>query len=122
SAVAAIVILGVEDPRSKRKARFWIALLLGIISTAFVAIGPLIWPALILDAWLVRIRTKHLVILTATALFIVAAYSIGYTMPNDMGMGATGALRHSIQAICVVDLVLGGPISIYSLLLGILGG
>src|SRR6185436_12153740 len=65
SAVAAIVLLGTEvDPRLKFKARFWIALLLGIIATAFVAIGPLIWPILILEAWLVRVRTKDLAILT----------------------------------------------------------
>ncbi len=88
SAVAAIAILGAEiDPRLKSKARFWIALLLGIISTTFVAIGLLVWPILILEAWLIRTPTKYLAILTAFAVVIVVAYSIGYTRPNDMGMG-----------------------------------
>jgi hypothetical protein len=121
SAVAAIVILGTEIVLFKLEARFAIALLLGIMSTTFVAIGPLIWPILIIEAWLIGARPKYLVILTALAALIIVAYSIGYTRPA-MGMGVAGAGRHPIQAAGVAAFVLGGPISIYAPLLGVAAG
>ena len=122
SAVSAIVILGTEiDPRLNFKARFRIAVLLAVISTGFVAIGPLIWPILILEAWLVRTPPKPLAILTALSAIIIAVYSIGYTRP-EMGMGLAGVIRHPIQAVAVTAFVLGGPISIYAPWLGIVAG
>jgi len=116
SALAAIAIMG-----SRLRPRFWVSILLGMISSACLAIGPLVWPVLILEAWLARAGVKYLAVLTAISGIVITGYSIGYTRPN-MGMGIAGMLHHPLDALCVVTLLLGGPLSFYSRALGMAAG
>jgi len=88
---------------------------LGLVSCACLAVGPLVWPILI-----VRNRSRAL-LYAAIGVVIAVAYAIHYTRP-EMGMGIAGVLRHPIQAFEVVALVLGGPASLYSRALGIATG
>lgn len=123
AAVAAVVVLGAAiDPRFKFRTRFWIAVLLGVLSTGFVAIGLAVWPVLMLEAWLARAPRKYLVMLAALAALLVLAYAIGYNRIPEMGMGVGGVMRHPLQAFCVIAFVLGGPISLYSPWLGVVAG
>jgi len=123
AALAAIVVLGAAiDPRFKFRTRFWIAVLLGVLSTGFVAIGLAVWPLLMLEAWLARAPRKYLVFLGALTALLVLAYAIGYNRIPEMGMGVGGVVRHPLQAFCVIAFVLGGPISLYSPWLGVMAG
>lgn len=122
AALAAIAVMGMTlDPRSKLRPRFWVSILLGLISSACLAIGPLVWPILILEAWLARATIKHLAVLAVITGIVLTAYLIGYTRPG-MGMGIAGMIHHPIQAFGVVALLLGGPLSFYSRSLGIAAG
>jgi hypothetical protein len=123
SAVVAICVLGgALDPNARFEPRFWSAILLGVMSTACLAIGPLVWPALIVEAWLSKARRKHhLVILSALTFLVASAYIVGYTRP-EIGMGFTGLIRHPISGLSIIALVLGGPVSLYSRSLGMVAG
>lgn len=123
SAVAAICVLGATiDPEVRFERRFWIAILFSIAATACLAIGPLVWPILIVEASLSSGRKKHhLAILVLLTILVVSAYSVGYTRP-DIGMGFFGIIRHPIAGIRIIAMVLGGPISLYSRSLGMFAG
>ncbi len=123
SAVAASCVLrSALDPKARFEPRFWISIVLAIVSTACLAIGLLVWPALIVEVWLSKTRRKyHLGILVALAVAVVSVYALGYTRP-DMGMGFSGIIRHPISALSIVAMVLGGPVSLYSRSLGMVAG
>jgi hypothetical protein len=122
SALAAIAIMGMAlDPGLRLRPRFWVSILLGLASCACLAIGPLVWPILIVEAWLARAGIKYLAVLTAIAGIVITAYFIGYGRPS-MGMGIAGFIHHPIQAFAVVALLLGGPLSFYSRALAIVSG
>jgi hypothetical protein len=121
SAVAAICVLGTAlDPAVKFAPRFWIAVALALVSSLCLAVGPLTWPLLAVEAWLAG-RRRYAAVLAAVAAVLAVAYSIGYTRPA-IGMGISGIFHHPWQAFTVVGLVLGGPLSLYSRPLGMLAG
>jgi len=119
SAVGAIAVLGMG--RGRFELRFWMALLLAAASSACLAIGLLVWPILIVEAWIMKARLRHFLVLAGIAGSIATVYAIGYWRP-DMGMGLSGMARHPIQALRILAMVLGGPISDRSRLLGTLAG
>ena len=123
SAVASICVMGTAfDRKVASERRFWIAALLGVMSTTCFAIGLLVWPILIFEVWFSGAwRRRHLVTLTALTVVLIAAYVPGYTRP-EMGMGALGIIRHPISALSIVALILGGSVSLYSRPIGIVAG
>ncbi len=119
SAVAAICILAPQAGRISA-ARIWLAATLGMISTLCLAVGPLVWPILAVEAWFGG-RRRHAAALGTVAVLVTVAYSTGYTRPA-IGMGIGGILHHPWQAFTVAGLVLGGPLSLYSRPLGMVVG
>jgi hypothetical protein len=113
SAVSAILLF----PR-----RPWAGIALAALATASMAIGLVVWPLLLVEAWYARMRARSIAIVAALMAGMVAFYMIGYTRPPAYGIGFAGALRHPGVAFSMTSLVLGGPITLYSLRLGTVAG
>ncbi len=111
AAAIAAILLGA-------KGRYRVAAGLGMLAAGCLAIGLVVFPILAVQAWLGKGPVKAIAGLTVA---VAALYAIGYTRP-DIGMGAAGALRHPFQALEMTSLILGGPISLYSLKLGTAAG
>jgi hypothetical protein len=121
SAVAAIALSGLpRRPGPKTELRFWIALLLGAVSSGCFAIGLAVFPMMMLAIWLARGRGRYIAITFAVAAVLAVNFSSGYTRPA-MGMGM-GAFHRPLQALRIVALVLGGPVTLYSRSLGVIAG
>ena len=122
SAIAAIAILAMaRENRSGFEHRFWLAVFLGLVSTACLAVGLLVWPMLFFQLWVLRARPRHYAVLGAITAAILIFYSIGYVRP-EMGMGVGGVIVHPIQAVRITAMVLGGPLSDRSRTLGTIAG
>ena len=122
SAVAAIALSGLPwRPGPKTELRFWIALLLGVASSGCFAIGLAVFPMMVIAMWLARGRVRYIAITFAVAIALAVTFSIGYTRPS-MGMGIGGAIHRPLQALRIVALVLGGPVTLYSRPLGVAAG
>jgi len=113
SAVSAILLFG---------RRPWVGISLAVLATASLAIGLLVWPILLAEAWYARARARTFAILLAIMAATIVLYAIGYTRPPSFGIGVAGALRHPGVALSMTSLVLGGPITLYSLRLGTAAG
>lgn len=98
--------------------RPWLAVGLAAITTGSMAIGLLIWPVLLVQAWHGGARVRTLVVLCLLIVAMSVLYADGYTRPEEMGMGVAGAILHP----SMTALVLGGPITLYSLRLGTVAG
>ena len=121
SAVAAIALAGLPwQTGTKTELRFWIALLLGMVSSGCFAIGLAVFPMMMIAIWLARGRVRHIAITFIVAAALAAAFSIRYTRPA-MGMGI-GAIHRPMQALRIIALVLGGPVTLYSRWLGVAAG
>jgi hypothetical protein len=96
------------------------AVVLALISTLCLAVGPLVWPILAVQAWIIG-RKRHAAALAVAAVLVGVVYGLGYSRPT-IGMGMTGILHHPWQAFTITGLVLGGPLSLYSRQLGMVAG
>ncbi|HEX4748972.1 MAG TPA: hypothetical protein VH302_05470 [Bryobacteraceae bacterium] len=67
----------------------------------------LIWPVLLLEAWMLRLSRKYLAFLTACAVLFVAIYFVGYHPQAQSHM--INALRHPLQAIGFLAIYLSMP-------------
>lgn len=67
-----------------------LAILCGVVTTFSFGIGMAIWPALIILAWLRKLRLNHLAVITAAAVIFVAVYALN--MPKSpRGLGVLPA-------------------------------
>ena len=121
SAIAAIALAGLPwRTGTKTELRFWIALLLGMVSSGCFTIGLAVFPMMMIAMWLARGRVRYIAITFVVGAGLAAAFSIGYTRPA-MGMGI-GAIHRPMQALRIIALVLGGPVTLYSRWLGVAAG
>lgn len=95
-----------------------LAVALASITTGSMAIGLLIWPIFLVQAWHARARVRTLIVLGLLTVAVSVLYAVGYTRPQTLGMGITGTIFHP----WMTALVLGGPITLYSLRLGTVAG
>jgi hypothetical protein len=102
--------------------RPWLAISLAALATGSIVIGLLVWPILIVESWRLPVPRKTSALLLALTAAIFALYAIGYTRPPALGMGISGALRHPLEMLRMTSLVLGGPVTLYSLRLGTVAG
>lgn len=102
--------------------RPWLGILLATLATASLAIGLFLWPIFIFQAWRLRVPIGAVVILTAIGAAMIALYMNGYARPPAYGIGLWGAVRHPLVMLQMTSLILGGPITLYSLRLGTLAG
>jgi hypothetical protein len=81
----------------------------GIVSSYTMPNGILIWPVLVLQSIYLRQGRKVAIGLSCIGTFVIVSYLWGYTRPLEFGMGIEGVLRHPIDAILLIALILGSP-------------
>jgi hypothetical protein len=99
-----------------------VAVCIALLATGSITIGLLVWPILLVEAWLLQKRARTRWILAALTSAMFALYLADYTRPQFLGMGISGPLHHPLQFLRMLSLVLGGPITLYSLRLGTAAG
>jgi hypothetical protein len=99
-----------------------VAVLLALLATGSITIGLLVWPILLVEAWLLQKRPRTRWILAALTSAMFALYLADYTRPQSLGMGISAPLHHPLQFLRMLSLVLGGPITLHSLRLGTVAG
>jgi hypothetical protein len=99
-----------------------VAVSLALLATGSITIGLLVWPILLVEAWLLQKRPRTRWILAALTSAMFTLYLADYTRPQSLGMGISAPLHHPLQFLRMLSLVLGGPITLYSLRLGTAAG
>ncbi len=94
---------------SKRRTFLALCIVLAVASSYTMPNGILVWPVLVAQSIYLKQRRKVVVALAALGAVVIATYLWHYTRPIDWGMGAGGVLRHPIDAIMLVGLILGSP-------------
>jgi hypothetical protein len=91
-----------------------------VLSVALAALGSLtmpngllVWPVLVVQALYLKRGWRAVAVLTTIGTFAIASYLWHYSRP-DMGMGVVGVLRHPVQAILLVGVVVAGPVAFIS--------
>jgi hypothetical protein len=81
----------------------------GIIASLTMPNGILVWPVLVAQTLYLRRGRKVVVALAAAGAVVIGFYSWHYTRPTEFGMGLAGMIRHPIDAIQVLGLIIGVP-------------
>jgi hypothetical protein len=74
----------------------------------------LIWPLLLVEAWVLRIPLRVRWLMAGAAAIFLALYFYGYEAGPRMGMGAARAILHPEQSTLVLGVLIAGPISVVS--------
>jgi hypothetical protein len=80
--------------------------------------GLLVWPVLIAQAIYLKLKRSLTIAIALLGAVIFASYCWHYETP-PLGLGAFGMLRHPLDAVMLVGLLLGGTLNSISLRLGI---
>jgi hypothetical protein len=86
-----------------------LCMVLAIISSYTMPNGILVWPVLVVQAMYLRQSRRVVMALAAIGTAVIVSYLWHYTRPTDFGMGAAGMLRHPIDAILLLGLIVGSP-------------
>jgi hypothetical protein len=91
--------------------RFPLALCIafGVIASYTMANGTLIWPVLVVQAIYLRQNRKVVMALAVIGAGVIVSYLWHYARPLELGLGAGGMIRHPIDAIMLLGLILGSP-------------
>jgi hypothetical protein len=108
AATAAFLCLCLSDGR---KANLFLALCIafGAIASYTMANGALIWPAMAAQAVYLRKNGKVAAALAGIGAVVMVSYLWHYFRPVQLGMGPGGMIRHPIDAVMILGLVLGSP-------------
>jgi hypothetical protein len=120
-AIAAFALMSHAAHSRRADGRFCASLICALLSTACIASGLLIWPVLAIEAWWLRLGLKKLSTLIAAGVTVVAVYLTHYERP-EIGMGLSGMLHRPFAALELIGMVLGGPVSLFSVPLGAIAG
>ncbi len=82
---------------------------LGIISSLTMPNGILVWPVLVVQAFYLRQSRRVVAALAAVGTAVMVSYLWHYVRPPELGMGAVGMLRHPIDSIMLLGLIVGSP-------------
>jgi hypothetical protein len=82
---------------------------LGLISSLTMPNGILVWPVLAIQAVYLKQSRRVITALAAIGAAVIAAYLWHYVRPPELGMGAVGILRHPIDSIMLLGLIVGSP-------------
>jgi hypothetical protein len=80
--------------------------------------GLLVWPVLVAQAIYLRMKRRLTIALALLGAVIFASYCWHYRI-SPLGMGLFGMIRHPVDAVMLVGLLLGGALDSISLRLGI---
>ncbi len=82
---------------------------LGIVSSYTMPNGILVWPVLLVQAIYLRQNRRMIAALAAVGAAVIVSYLWHYVRPPELGMGAIGMLRHPIDAMMLLGLIIGSP-------------
>ena len=85
------------------------AIALGLISAFTMPNGILIWPVLVLQSLYLKQSRKVTAALAMVGSVVIVSYLWHYERPLELGMGVVGMLRHPIDAILLLGLIVGAP-------------
>jgi hypothetical protein len=80
--------------------------------------GLLVWPVLVAQAIYLRLKRHLTIAIASLGAVIIASYCWHYPIP-PLGLGIFGMLRHPVDAVLLVGLLLGAALNSTSLRLGI---
>ncbi len=112
AATAAFVSLSLSSSRN-RGLFFALCVAFGAIASYTMANGTLIWPVLVIQAIYLRQNRKVVIALAAIGSFVMVSYIWHFARPVELGMGVGGMLRHPIDAILLLGLILGSPFRLH---------
>jgi hypothetical protein len=92
-----------------RPAFLALSVALALISSYTMPNGILIWPVLVVQSIYLKQNWKVGVTLAGIGTVVIVSYLWHYTRPLEMGMGVGGVLRHPIDAILLLGLIVGSP-------------
>jgi hypothetical protein len=116
SATAAFFLLAIyAGAASMRSVLLGACVLSGIVSTLSVPNGLFVWPVLLLQAWILRLRVRVLALLILTGALVIGVYLWGYQQGPPMGMGALQAVLHPEKSIPIVGMLLVAPLTALSI-------
>jgi len=81
----------------------------GIVSSYTMPNGILVWPVLVLQSIYLRQKRKGVLALGGIGTLVIVSYLWRYARPLELGMGMGGILRHPIDTIMLLALILGSP-------------
>lgn len=93
-----------------------------LLSSYSMVNGLITWPLLVLQAFVLRLPKKLILVLGLIGTGVVGTYLITYKRPPQFGMGFAGFLTRPHLGIALTGMVLGGPWSVVSLRWGTVAG
>ncbi len=94
-----------------------VAILLAALATLTMPNGLFPWPVLVLQAAYLRQSRRTIAVLALIGAIVIGLYLWHYTLSDiaaDKGMGVGGMLRHPVQALLLVGVVVSGPVGFIS--------
>ena len=123
TATAAFVALALVPARPGLiPAPVWGSILLGIISTLSCPNGIFVWPVLVLQSWILRLKMRIRVLLAICGALMIAAYLWHYDPGPDLGMGAGRAILHPWQSVPIVGMLAAATLTSVSVLCAMIAG
>jgi len=90
-----------------------LAIALAALGSCTMPNNLLAWPVLVLQAIYLKRSRRVIAALALTGTVAIGSYLWHYTRP-EMGMGVVGMLRHPVQAILLLGVVVAGPAAFIS--------
>lgn len=110
SATAAFLLLAVYAG-NKRSGAVVGCVVAGIVSTVSCPNGLLVWPILVLQAWVLRLSVRVRAVLTAAGVAVIGAYFWRYEPGPALGMGIFPALLHPQRSIPILGMLVAGTLT-----------
>lgn len=110
SATAAFLLLAVYAG-NKRGGLLVACVVAGIVSTVSCPNGLLVWPLLVLQAWVLRLSMRVRVVPIAAGVAVIGAYFWRYEPGQALGMGILPALLHPQRSIPILGMLMAGTLT-----------
>ena len=106
AATAACLSLSLASADNRRPFLL-LCIVLGMVSSYSMPNGILVWPALVVQSIYLKQSRRVVLSLAGLGTVVIASYLWHYTRPLEMGMGGGGILRHPMDAILLLGLIVG---------------
>jgi hypothetical protein len=103
---------------SGRKSFLFLCVAAAAVASYTMPNGLLVWPVLAAQAIYLKMNRRVTIAIGLLGAGVIATYSWSYEAPA-LGLGLSGMLRHPVDAVMLVGLLLGGALQSISLRVGI---
>ena len=86
-----------------------LCIVFGVIASLTMPNGILVWPVLVAQALYLKRGGKVAAALAAVGAVVIGFYLWHYTRPAEFGLGLGGMIRHPIDAVRLLGLIIGTP-------------